>query len=339
MFAALCVAAAGTWSVTRPRRPSFTKPLHLGLSHDPPYTYVKPDGSVVGPVVEIFNEASRRTHIPVQWVHEPSGPAGSREADGIDVWPLAASEVGARFHVTQPWIRFAFYLLSLQTRRIETLRDVNGRTLAFMGRATYRRVIHDDFAGAKLLSMNDSGEVLEAVCSGRVDAAILGDNVSDPNFVKRSEACKNGLLRVSRIPQASASLGIAAPAGSPDAIAAAEILRAEIGGFDREGVLSAIFFRWLLTTSNVTDVIDELARARRETWLLSLGLAVLLILLGITIRQNRMGKAAKRLAEAAYQDAEPANRAKSEFLANMSHEIRTPMNGVIGMTGCCWIRA
>ncbi len=46
-----------------------------------------------------------------------------------------------------------------------------------------------------------------------------------------------------------------------------------------------------------------------------------------------MGKAAKRLAEGAYQDAARANEAKSEFLANMSHEIRTPMNGVIGMTG------
>ncbi len=127
-------------------------------------------------------------------------------------------------------------------------------------------MIHDNFAGAKLLRVNDSGEIMEAVCSGRADAAILGDNMGDPNFVEKSEACKSGSLRVSRIPQASASLGIAARADSADAIAAAEMLRTEIGNLDRDGTLSAIFFRWLLTSSNVTDVIDELARARRETW-------------------------------------------------------------------------
>jgi signal transduction histidine kinase len=110
------------------------------------------------------------------------------------------------------------------------------------------------------------------------------------------------------------------------------MLRTEIANLERNGTLSAVFFQWLMTSSNVT-VIDELSRARREKWLLLAGLAVLLILLGITIRQNQISRAAKRLAEIAYADAARANQAKSEFLANMSHEIRTPMNGVIGMTG------
>jgi hypothetical protein len=329
---ALCVIAAGTWSDTHSRQQQFTQPVRLGFWHNPPYMYAKPDGTFVGPVVDIFNEASRRTRIPIQWIHEPGGPASSPDASEIDVWPVAASELTDRYYITQPWIKFAFYLLSQQTRQIATPEDVNGRTLAFLERAPYRRVIRDHFAGAKLHPMNDSGEILEAVCSGRVDAAILGDSPTRPTFVKRSEACRNGSLRVARIPQASAALSIAARANSRDAIAAAEMLRTEIANLERNGTLSAVFFQWLMTSSNVT-VIDELSRARREKWLLLAGLAVLLILLGITIRQNQISRAAKRLAEIAYADAARANQAKSEFLANMSHEIRTPMNGVIGMTG------
>ena len=331
-LAALSLIGAGTWIATHPRQHKLIQPVRLGFWHNPPYMYAKPDGSFVGPVVDILNEASRQAHIPIQWVHEPGGPSRSPDTSEIDVWPVAASELTDRYYMTQPWIKFAFYLLSQQTRQIATPEDVNGRTLAFLEKATYRRVIRDHFAGAKLRPMNDSGEILEALCSGRVDAAVLGDNLSNPNFVKRSEACRNGSLRVVRIPQASAALSLAARANSAEAIAAAEMLRTEIANLERNGTLSAVFFQWLMTSSNVT-VIDELSRARRERWLLLSGLAALMILLGITIRQNRTAKAAKRLAERAYEDAARANQAKSEFLANMSHEIRTPMNGVIGMTG------
>lgn len=40
----------------------------------------------------------------------------------------------------------------------------------------------------------------------------------------------------------------------------------------------------------------------------------------------------KQRFEAAYYEAEAANKAKSAFLSNMSHDIRTPMNAIVGMT-------
>lgn len=40
----------------------------------------------------------------------------------------------------------------------------------------------------------------------------------------------------------------------------------------------------------------------------------------------------KQMFEAAYYEADAANKAKSTFLSNMSHDIRTPMNAIVGMT-------
>ncbi len=66
----------------------------------------------------------------------------------------------------------------------------------------------------------------------------------------------------------------------------------------------------------------------------TIALAALLVLLVFVVaRNNRLKQRTNRALDLARQRAEASEKFKQQFLANMSHEIRTPMNAIMGMSG------
>ncbi len=316
---------------------TFSEPLRVGFRNLPPYTYVGPDGAPIGPVVDVIKEICRRKAIPIRWVYAPQGSDQALRDGIIDLAPLLAIDPEQRNpnYVSQPWIQFTLYMISTEAHPITRPNDLTGHALAYLTSPMWDTIgteftdIGGQFPGVRLIRKDDAGAVLEAVCTGQADAAMLSDNASDPDFMRRASACGETSLRIDR--QGATSMAVGA-SKTRNAIAAAKLIRSEIGNLERDGTLESIFFRWLLNSKG-TAVIYQLMRARRAAWFLSIILAILLTMLALTIRQNLRVKRSKRAADAASREASRANQVKSEFLANMSHEIRTPMNGVIGMTG------
>ena len=183
------------------------------------------------------------------------------------------------------------------------------------------------------MSYRSPTELLDAVCTGRVEAAMISGTHADTAEYGTVQSCKGMRLHFSILSGEGYDLGVGASLQRAGAARAADELSREIARMTREGLVSSIYFRWFLDPSNESMMVFNLADAQRRNWYFATALLLVGVLLAILVWLSGRFRASQLSAEIAHQAAERANAAKSEFLANMSHEIRTPMNGVIGMTG------
>src|SRR2546426_1080889 len=88
----IVLSLAGWWMFVRLRDPArASRPFRVGYQNAPPYQYVAANGSPAGPAIEIFTEAARRRHIPIEWIASPDGPEPNLRSGKVDLWPSSAT--------------------------------------------------------------------------------------------------------------------------------------------------------------------------------------------------------------------------------------------------------
>src|SRR5579862_1846455 len=86
----------------------------IGIDNTPPYQFFGPDGSADGFAVQTLTEAARRSGLGLQWIAAPEGPEPAFKDGKLDLWPRLRDTAERRrtLHITAPWIRQTFCLLS-----------------------------------------------------------------------------------------------------------------------------------------------------------------------------------------------------------------------------------
>src|SRR5271165_4452294 len=328
ILAAVCLGGTGWWWLARRDDPSrVAKPFRVGFLRLPPYTEITPEGRPTGLVVDIFTEAARRRHIPVEWVYLTGSPDKALQRGDVDLYPLmgSLSSWQRQFYLSKPWTSNSVWLVALESRGILSPRDTAGRSVLYRGNALQTRLVHESLPNARLISsLLSPSEILENVCREDVEAGMILGGTGQAFSLRQVKACQAAKLRFVLVPGATYDDVVAASRWR-GATWAAEALREEVIEMAKDGTLPTIYFHWFLDPNNETTRIYLLEDAERRNHYLMAGLGLFFVAVVLLSWQTRRVWAAQRAAES-------ANFAKSTFLANMSHEIRTPMNGIIGMT-------
>ena len=309
--------------------------FRIGFEQSLPTQYVTADGEPAGAVIDILKEAGRRRGIQLIWTHSYLGAEKSLGTRETDLWPILSDLPWRRAHffVSRPYAMVRFWLAVDKNSPWTNANQMKGHTVAVRYPGLMELTARWFWPEATVLREDATEAMFYAICSGQADGGLVAERVEQRVGEVQTGPCADRSFRYLPIPNGYGNAGVATALGNADAIWAAKALREEISEMARDGTMTGIYFRWFHQSNNDALTIDLMEEARQRNMLLTIGVGVLFVILGIIFWQYRRTRAAWKTADEARARATEATAAKSEFLANMSHEIRTPMNGVIGMTG------
>ncbi len=299
------------------------RPFRIGFRKATDLHFPDAKGKPQGIAVDFVNEAAARLGMKLEWVYSSEGPDAALEAGHVDLWPVLGDvpERKGRVYISRPWTLWNYSLAMRESKPVEA-GDKSADLVVTRGTENLEDMLaRKNFPNAKYLTFSTDPERYAALCTGKVDAAIVSGRYTDVHHPKE---CDKVTIRLARLPEAMVLFGIGASKKQPGAIEAADALRSEMDILQADGTLGGIGFRWSHSTTEIQSLffmLDAQQNARHLSYALAVLAVVLSVLIWVVVRLRT-----------AHREAEIANQAKSEFLANMSHEIRTPLNGVIGMT-------
>ncbi len=163
----------------------------------PPLGYTDESGQPRGFVVDSFNEAARREGLRLIW--QLGGDVKSNnnalQQGTLDVIPTGTDSPERRklFYVSEPWWALQVVAVTKADGPIHRDADLNGKRLA--ATSTAAPMIRAEYPASDITVLGSAIESADAVCTGKVDAALFAIMFLRELLVTPSSPCRSVSLR------------------------------------------------------------------------------------------------------------------------------------------------
>jgi ABC-type amino acid transport substrate-binding protein len=259
------------------------KSFRIGYEESPPTQFIAADGSPTGAAIDIVREAARRRGIKLIWVHSYVGAEQSLSTRETDLWPILSALPWrtSRFFVSRPYALVRFWVVVNRGSSLTSSSQLNGRMIAAKSPGMMVALAKSYWPDATLRPEPGTAQILQAICSGEVEGALVAERVEQRIEENQTGSCAGLSFRYLPIPNGYGNAGLATARSNSDAIRVAKALREEISEMARDGTMTGIYFRWFHQSNNDALTIDLMEEARQRNVLLSAGVGALFLILGV----------------------------------------------------------
>lgn len=322
--AGILVLAAGigarqAWFAGQEKAQSVYK---VGYGSFPPYFILRPNGPPTGFSVEVFNEAARRLNVPIEWTRPTKTIDTGLMSGELDLFAMLAilDNRRGKLEYSEPWWENTLVFISRSEAPVRVEADVAGKRVALIHATFGLQRLATNFPKAIPVPFTDFENVIDAVCSGKAEVAVLEARLA--SGLSLLPQCRGVDLLHAWFPVMNLTYGVGARLGLKPL---ADRFQDELVRMAQDGTMTRIGEPWGVQVTNQKQLFDLLVSGHvRERVLNDIAIGTGVLLVGAIVIGYRLRRARGR--------AELALVQRSQFIANISHEIRTPLNGVLGIT-------
>ena len=274
-------------------RPDTSRTYRIGFGGDKPLHYLDSDGQPNGLAVDLVQASARRRGIRLQWVFERNALEALKKRD-LDLFVLMAvlPERLESIHFTEPYLVTETAFLVAQNTPYRTVRDLSSARIAFNDVEVHRITMAKTLPRSTAVMLGSTAEAIRAVQDGRADAAYVDQ------YAGMIGLMDGVVTRPLRLIGSGVPVRQLAMASTFANQAVADALRDEISKVSERHQLAPILAKWSMFPTLIAESADALNAERQRTERLSLGAALLtLLLLGMILLTWRLRQRNRSLTE------------------------------------------